>query len=202
MPSSEVPFGSFADRPNQITAARLLVTVACFVALSFDAYAAGLFLFVLAAATDWADGFWARRWGPITKLGRILDPLADKLLVCGVFIYLSAISNSRIASWMAVVVLARELMVTTLRAIVESSGGDFSARWVGKVKMVAQCIAAGVCLLYVSAISGRSELEDSASLALIVDLCVWIAVLLTAYSAVSYTQAALTSLRQENDSGC
>src|ERR671915_469024 len=76
--------------PNQLTIARLVLSVFCFVFLTFDYYLAGLILFVIAAGTDWVDGFWARRYGQITQLGRILDPFADKIIICGTFIYLAA----------------------------------------------------------------------------------------------------------------
>ncbi|QDT68403.1 CDP-diacylglycerol--glycerol-3-phosphate 3-phosphatidyltransferase [Planctomycetes bacterium MalM25] len=197
-PTNDVPLGSLSDVPNQITVTRLVATVACFVCLSLGWYPAGLVLFLLAAATDWADGYWARRWGPITKLGRILDPLADKLLICGVFVYLTTIPDSDVAPWMAVVVLARELLVTTLRAVVEGSGGDFSAVWIGKWKMVAQCIAAAMSLLQVSGLVGMQwpgvwrDWEPGAWT--VVDLAVWLAVALTILSGVTYTRSALRVL--------
>lgn len=202
-PKTPVPLGSLRDVPNQITVARLVATVACFACLSFGWYAAGLMLFLLAAATDWADGYWARRWGPITKLGRILDPLADKLLICGVFVYLAALPDSDVAPWMAVVVLGRELLVTTLRAVVEGAGGDFSAVPIGKWKMVAQCLAAGMSLLQVSGLAGirwpGAWLDWDPSAWTIVDTMVWVAVMLTIVSGVTYTHAAMTALTQVND---
>lgn len=196
--TNDVPLGSLRDAPNQITVARLVATVACFVCLSLDRYGLGLALFLLAAATDWADGYWARRWGPITKLGRILDPLADKLLICGVFVYLATIPDSDVAPWMAVVVLARELLVTTLRAVVEGAGGDFSAVLIGKWKMVAQCVAAGMSLLQVSGLAGMQwpgpwRDWDPAAWT-VVDLFVWLAVALTVLSGFTYTRSAFQML--------
>src|SRR3990172_5683907 len=96
--------------PNQLTVARLVLSIFCFVFLAVDWYLAALVLFVIAAGTDWVDGFWARRYGQITQLGRILDPFADKIIICGTFIFLAAVppvitgrSASEIAAWMAVV---------------------------------------------------------------------------------------------------
>ncbi|MGC3966452.1 MAG: CDP-alcohol phosphatidyltransferase family protein [Pirellulales bacterium] len=91
--------------PNQLTAARLGLSIVLFVAMSFGWYALGFVLFVVAASTDWLDGYFARRWGLVTQLGRILDPFADKLIICGTFIYLAAIPASGITPWMAVVVM-------------------------------------------------------------------------------------------------
>jgi CDP-diacylglycerol--glycerol-3-phosphate 3-phosphatidyltransferase len=191
-----VPLGKLSDPPNAITASRLVVTVACFVFLSLGWYRAALVAFVLAAATDWADGYWARRWGPITRLGRVLDPLADKLLICGVYIYLAAIPDSRIMPWMAVVVLAREFLVTTLRAMVESSGGDFSAVTIGKWKFGLQVIAAAVSLLWVSPWRTAGWPEPNFSFrAGNVDVFVWAMLVVTVISGVTYTRSAIAAMR-------
>ncbi|TWT48729.1 CDP-diacylglycerol--glycerol-3-phosphate 3-phosphatidyltransferase [Botrimarina hoheduenensis] len=192
--NTEPPVGSLADVPNQITVARLVATIACFACLSFGAIAAGLVLFILAAATDWADGYWARRWGPITKLGRVLDPLADKLLICGVFVYLATMPDSDVPPWVAVLVLARELVVTGLRSFVEGAGGDFSAVWLGKAKMAVQCITAGLCLLQSAGLAGMRWpgpwLTWSPQAWTVVDSFVVATVVLTVWSGVTYGIAA------------
>ncbi|MEO1498699.1 MAG: CDP-diacylglycerol--glycerol-3-phosphate 3-phosphatidyltransferase [Planctomycetota bacterium] len=193
-PTPAVPVGSLRDVPNQITVARLVATLACFVCLSLDALIAGFWLFVLAAATDWADGYWARRWGPITRLGRVLDPLADKLLICGLFVFLAAMPGSDVAPWVAVLVLARELVVTGLRAFVEGGGGDFSAVMIGKLKMVAQCVAGGLCLLQAASAAGVAvawlPISWNADALTIVDAAVAVTVVLTVWSGGAYTLAA------------
>src|SRR3989337_112615 len=104
--------------PNQLTIARLVLAVICFGALAAGWYGTALVLFLLAVVTDWIDGYWARRYGQITQLGRILDPFADKIVICGVFIFLAALpptatggSASEITAWMAVVVVGREILV-------------------------------------------------------------------------------------------
>src|SRR6187401_1772012 len=136
--------------PNQLTVARLALSIVCFLFLMFDCYLVALILFAIAAGTDWVDGYWARKYGQITQLGRILDPFADKMIICGTFIYLAAAPQlvdgspaSGVAAWMATLILARELAVTALRSFIENQGGDFSAKWAGKWKMVFQCLAAG-----------------------------------------------------------
>ena len=193
--NSEVPLGKLSDPPNAITASRLVVTVACFVFLTLGWYRAGFVAFVLAAATDWADGYWARRWGPITKLGRVLDPLADKLLICGVYTYLAAIPDSRVLPWMTVLILAREFVVTTLRAFVESSGGDFSAVMIGKWKFMLQVIAAGGSLLYVSPWRTAGWPTQSTLSAGTVDVFIWAMLVVTAISGVTYTRSAIVAMR-------
>ncbi|MEM9185398.1 MAG: CDP-diacylglycerol--glycerol-3-phosphate 3-phosphatidyltransferase [Planctomycetota bacterium] len=187
--SNPLPAGSVWNVPNRLSAARLLLAVACFVALSLEAYAAGLTLFVLAAITDWLDGYWARRFNQITQLGRILDPFADKLLVCGTFIYLAAIPASGVAPWMAVVVMARELLVTALRSFVEQAGGDFSAKWAGKGKMVFQCAA------ILGALVVLMRGEPDGALARANQVVLWAAVALTVYSGWGYASAAARMAR-------
>ena len=122
--------------PNQITASRILLSIALFVALHFQMYFAALVLFLVAASTDWIDGYVARKTGQVTQLGRILDPFADKIVICGAFIFLAAVPDPIIQAWMAVVVVGRELLVTALRGYLEQHGGDFSATMPGKLKVV------------------------------------------------------------------
>ncbi|HMP08194.1 MAG TPA: CDP-alcohol phosphatidyltransferase family protein, partial [Lacipirellulaceae bacterium] len=135
--------------PNAVTVSRLVLEVGIVVLMAPGQYAWSLAAFLVAAGTDWVDGYWARKYGQITQLGRILDPFADKLIVCGTFVFLAAAPQlvdgspaSGVAAWVAVLVLAREMIVTGLRSFVESQGGDFSAKWAGKWKMVFQCAAA------------------------------------------------------------
>ncbi|HEY1190664.1 MAG TPA: CDP-alcohol phosphatidyltransferase family protein, partial [Gemmata sp.] len=101
-----------------------------------------------ATATDWLDGWWARKYGPLTLVGRNLDPLADKVLVCGTFIYLIPVTGAGIDPWMVTVVVCRELLVTGLRGMVEATGKKFGADWFGKLKMGLQCaVLIGVLLI-------------------------------------------------------
>ncbi len=100
----------------------------------------------MAAGTDWLDGYWARKYGQVTTLGRILDPFVDKIIICGTFIFLAAVPDSGVAAWMAVVIVGRELLVTALRSYLEGEGADFSAIMSGKLKMVLQCVAVLVSL--------------------------------------------------------
>ena len=143
--------------PNQLTVARIVLSIVMFVLLPLGWYKTSFALFVITAGTDWLDGYWARRYGQITQLGRVLDPFADKLFICGTFIFLAAVppladgvAPSGIPAWMAVVIAGRELLVTTLRTFVEQQGGDFSAKWVGKWKMALQCLAAGWSMIHLS----------------------------------------------------
>ncbi len=96
--------------PNRITAARLVLSAVLFVLISRGLYWVSFVVFVLAAGTDWFDGWYARRFNLVTKLGRVLDPFCDKILICGTFILLAVAMREfswylRIAGWMAVVLV-------------------------------------------------------------------------------------------------
>ena len=82
--------GPVLNVPNQLTSARLVLAVILFVFLARGYYTTSLILFIIAASTDWIDGYWARKYGQVTVLGRILDPFADKMIICGTFIFLAA----------------------------------------------------------------------------------------------------------------
>lgn len=176
--------------PNQITIVRLVVSVFVFVAIPLGYFHTALLLFLIAAGTDWLDGFIARKYNLVTQLGRILDPFADKILICGVFIFLAAESNSQIAAWMAVVVVGRELLVTALRSFLEQTGADFSAKMAGKLKMVFQCAAVAGSLLLL----GDSSHRFGDWLPWAVIISAWVAVLSTIYSGAGYVISAAKML--------
>jgi CDP-diacylglycerol--glycerol-3-phosphate 3-phosphatidyltransferase len=116
----------------------------------------------------------------VTKLGRILDPFVDKVIICGAMIALCAIPNSAIAPWMATLVVCRELLVTSLRGLVEGKGGDFSAKQLGKWKMVAQCGAIVSVLIELRYASSPIWLHWTSL------TFVWLALLLTVLSGLEY----------------
>jgi len=192
--------------PNQLTVARLVLSIFCFVFLAFDYYFVGLILFVIAAGTDWVDGYWARRYGQITQLGRILDPFADKIIICGTFIYLAAVpptitgrSASEITAWMAVVVVARELLVTAIRSFFEEHGTDFSAKWAGKWKMLLQCLAVAASLArlwYYRYEDGYWDVVPPPWTTWSLRLVVWAAIVMTVYSGWGYVQTALRLVKR------
>lgn len=159
---------------------------------------AAVWLFVLAAVTDALDGYLARKWQVVSVFGRIMDPFADKLLVLGTVVMLATptfeISESGqlvmaagFTGWMAVVILGRELLVTSIRGVFEARGIDFSASFSGKAKMIIQSIAIPGCLL-VAGLYG-SQRPEWASWA--VTLAAWGTTLVTAASAAPYITRAL-----------
>lgn len=132
---------SLRSVPNLLSLSRIPLAVVLFVCVSYDLWPAALAVFGLAALTDWMDGWWARRYGPLSAVGRSLDPLTDKVLVCGAFIYLMAAPGTGVLPWMVTVVVVREVFITGIRGIVEATGAKFGADWFGKLKTVLQCAA-------------------------------------------------------------
>jgi CDP-diacylglycerol---glycerol-3-phosphate 3-phosphatidyltransferase len=104
----------------------------------------GVLILLVAAATDWADGYFARRNAQITTLGILLDPIADKLLICAAFI--SLVDMHLAKAWMVVVIIGRELMIQGLRNIASAEGFTIAASTLGKTKMVLQVCAAAVLI--------------------------------------------------------
>ena len=147
-------------------------------------------LFMYAALSDFVDGWVARRYGQETKLGRVIDPFADKFLICGTMISMLQYEHHLfypmggsvehwpcLASWMVVVVVSREFFVTTIRSVAEASGIEFAADKLGKLKMVAQCTAVSAQL---TMIAGVSTFEWFGF------WFMWITIVLSVTSAIGY----------------
>jgi CDP-diacylglycerol--glycerol-3-phosphate 3-phosphatidyltransferase len=134
--------------PNVLTLTRILlipVFVLLFVVPTPDRSLAAAIVFVIAAITDLLDGYLARRRGQVTKLGRMLDPIADKLLVLSALIVL--VQVDRVGALVAILIIAREVAVTGIRAIAATEGMIISAEVTGKYKMALQVIAIVLLIL-------------------------------------------------------
>lgn len=179
--------------PNVLTAVRFLLSIVVFVLIPLHQYFAAMMVFIIAASTDWIDGWWARKYNQVTKLGRIFDPFVDKIIICGTFIFLAAEwPASGIMPWMAVVVMGREMLVTAIRSEIEGRGGDFSAQFMGKLKMVFQCAAVVTSLLALQHVakSGDAAATLPPWLFWSLHVSVWSAVGTTIYSGGEYIYAA------------
>ena len=134
--------------PNLITGIRffLAAILACLLLLEQTTWMAFLswLVFVIAAGTDWIDGYFARRYKSETILGQLMDPLADKVLVATALIML--VPLNRLPAWLALVILCRELIITGLRGIAASSGIVVAASGLGKIKSVIQYIGLGTLI--------------------------------------------------------
>ena len=160
--------------PNTLTLLRILLVPVVVVALldetpNGDAIAAGVF--GLAALTDGLDGWIARSRGSITNFGKLMDPLADKLLVTAALV--SLVSLGRLEAWIAMVIIAREFAVTGLRSVAAEQGVVIQASWLGKLKTALQ-IAAIIALIATNPTP------------LGVDILVYVALAVTVISGVDY----------------
>lgn len=182
--------------PNQITMVRLVLSLILFATIPLGWYWVSLIIFIVAASTDWLDGWYARKYGLVTQLGRMLDPFCDKLIICGTYICLveSTIAFpwwARVSACVTVIVIGRELLVTALRSFVESQGGDFSAKMAGKIKMVLQCIVVAIALL-ISAIYKHHEINQIPPIAFVsLGIFIWLMVISTIQSGAGYVIAAV-----------
>lgn len=217
-PNPQVPTKWQRRTPNLLTMLRLLLTAAFVIVMrsfhlygevpSFSLLPIAAAIFVVAAITDALDGYLARRWNAVSPFGRIMDPFADKVLVLGALIMLGsytfdggivtdfsgvlefevALAMFGFAPWMVVVILARELLVTSIRGVYEARGVDFSAGLAGKLKMILQSIAVPLVLIlaYLCLIGQISEWVYlwNALFALLVTL-------VTIWSAVPYVNRAV-----------
>ena len=188
----DVPAAKVFNIPNQLTAARFVLAILVFVLIVYERYFGAMIVFVIAASTDWIDGYWARRFNQVTKLGRMFDPFVDKIIICGTFILLGAKEGSGIAAWMAVVVVGRDMLVTALRSFIEQSGGDFSANIAGKLKMVFQCSAVVVSLWVLK----TGQVETAAWLHWTLFGLAWLAVLSTIQSGLGYVLASVKFFKE------
>ncbi len=172
---------SIFNVPNLLSLSRIL-SVPVFILLMLEpsplrALIAGI-VFSLASATDWLDGYLARKWGQVTKMGKLLDPIADKILIMAALVILVEIRSDIVHAWIAIVIIGREFAVTGLRAIASSEGIIIPAESVGKYKVGAQITAVLCLLLDYYMIS--DWLRNLGAVAL------WVAMILSVYSAIKY----------------
>ena len=180
--------------PNSITLCRLVLTAIFCVAASAEGvvgYSIALGAFVLGAISDWLDGYLARKLNLVTSLGKLLDPLADKILVCSGFVYLSA--KGLCPVWVTALILCREFLVTGIRQIAVEKGTVIAADGLGKWKTTFQLVFIITALVYLTFervapsnafISTVQYLSDPAHW--LIQGSLWAAVALTVISGWSY----------------
>jgi CDP-diacylglycerol--glycerol-3-phosphate 3-phosphatidyltransferase len=165
--------------PNILTSIRILLVPILVVVLltKFDGKEfVGLGLFLLAALTDFLDGYFARRWNLVSRFGQLLDPAADKILVAAAFVSLVELDSRVTPSWMVVAILAREFAVNALRSHAAAEQIVIPAGLSGKIKTGAQIVAISLLIIY-------NKLGEFSHLA---PISLWVAMLVTLYSGFEY----------------
>lgn len=175
--------------PNKLTVGRFVLTgvfLVVFFARARFADSIALFIFVLASVTDYWDGEIARRRNLITDFGKLMDPLADKILVCSAFI--AFVEGGIIPAWMTVVIVARELAITGLRMLAASKNKVLAAERYGKHKTISQMVAIIAILVmksYPEWGKWSSPIFDG-WLPKFAVACMWLSVFLTGFSGCLY----------------
>ena len=203
--------------PNLLTTSRLVLAGVFFALLSFYQYEGrgasspnllnvAFIVYCIALATDFLDGYLARRWNVEGAFGRVVDPFVDKVLVIGSFIFFAGknfiipgatpgnvvYTITGVAPWMVVVILARELLVTSFRGLGEGAGQNFGAAFSGKVKMTFQSATILVILVYVNYFARLRDVSNSELyFRYFRNFCVWGTVAVTVLSGLAYVQRAL-----------
>lgn len=196
--------------PNQITTGRLLLSVVflCLLAtFEYSRRAAQLWmldlafvLFIVCALSDILDGYLARRHNQVTSFGRILDPFADKILVCGAFVLLlgrgyideDGQNAAGLSAWMVVIIVARELLVSGLRGFSESSGNPFGANYWGKAKMLVQSVTVPIIVISVGRLRGTEWIVPLRT------FMIWLTLAITLLSVGSYLMASRGALMEQS----
>jgi len=191
--------------PNQLTAARLVLAVVLFGFIAFGGWLWCLVVFALAVVTDALDGYLARRQGLTSTLGRNLDPLVDKVLICGAYIFLlphgmaagAGLKEAWLQPWMVTLIVSRELIITSLRSFLENQGVTFGADWLGKIKMILQCAAlfSIFIALYALTLELPGALHQFFVLARIA--LIWAMLIATALSGLQYLWRAASLLKTD-----
>ena len=213
----------FRHVPNLLTGSRLLLAIAFFVMLSFYQYEGrgdlpdhwllhwAFLTYAVALFTDFLDGYLARKWKIESGFGRIVDPFVDKVLVLGSFIFFAGKNFivhvdgqpqhvvrtiTGVAPGIVVILLARELLITSLRSSSEGGGKNFGAAFSGKVKMVFQSFTILAILLYVNYFDWlHAHAEPYATY--LRDFGIWGTVAITVFSGLLYIQRAMAMYREK-----
>jgi CDP-diacylglycerol--glycerol-3-phosphate 3-phosphatidyltransferase len=219
----------FRHVPNALTGSRLLLAAVFFSMLAYYQYEGrgdpwflniAFVIYVIALVTDFLDGYLARRWKVEGAFGRVVDPFVDKVLVLGSFIFFAGKNFiipetvhpglaqpmvvrtlTGVAPGIVVILLARELLVTSLRGASEGEGHNFGAAFSGKLKMGFQSATILVILTYVNYRATLERIGYEHPAKILRDVCIWATVAITIVSGLLYVQRAAALFRQSRSEG-
>ena len=169
------------NTPNKLTLLRILM-VPLFIWFLYTGFnALAIVVFVLASFTDYLDGYLARKHGLVTTFGKLMDPLADKILTISALVCFLELDVRFLSAWMVVIIIARELIVTGIRLIALDENKVIAASWWGKSKTVSQMVAIIVLML-------DRIVKLDIGMVSITGIAVWVMVVLTVYSGFDYVK--------------
>jgi CDP-diacylglycerol--glycerol-3-phosphate 3-phosphatidyltransferase len=203
--------------PNAITLLRILIAGSFFAVLGGYRFPdhgilwgnVAIVLFAFAATTDFVDGYLARKWDVVSMFGRLMDPFCDKVLILGTFIYFAGprfsvetwVESEKVLTmatgiypWMVVIIIARELLVTSIRSVLESMGHSCGAKWSGKFKMIFQSLVLPLILLLVV----NFQPDQHAGVMFTINLLAWLLLIITVWSGLPYLTGLLAVLRKQS----
>ena len=157
--------------PNKLTVARVIAVPFFILAFMTNHFLIAFVIFILASLTDMLDGKIARKYNLVTNFGKIMDPLADKILVYSAFCLL--ITTGAVPAWMLIIILAREFTISGMRMVAAAEGIVIAAGLTGKIKTVLQMIAVPLLLLV-----GPFEL--------LANIFLWASLIMTVWSGIEY----------------
>ncbi|XVG95088.1 CDP-diacylglycerol--glycerol-3-phosphate 3-phosphatidyltransferase [Eubacteriales bacterium KG127] len=167
--------------PNKLTISRVILVPVFILFYTFELYLPALVVFVVASFTDYLDGYLARKHNLVSNFGKIMDPLADKVLVYSAFALL--LESGLMPAWMLIIILTREFTVAGMRTVAAAEGVVIAAALSGKIKTVLQMIAVPLLLL-VPVFSQGTTLHSWISI--VANLFLWLSLIMTVYSGIEY----------------
>jgi len=217
----------FRHVPNLLTGLRLVLALVFFCMLAYFQYEGrgdpwflntAFTIYLVALVTDFLDGYLARKWHVEGAFGRVVDPFADKILVLGSFIFFAGKNFiipeveghgphshmvvktiTGVAPGMVILLLGRELLVTSLRGLSESAGQSFGAVWAGKFKMGFQSGTILIILVYITFRATLLEHQWELPVRILRDVGIWGTIVITLYSGLTYVQKAVSLFRQHGE---
>ncbi len=177
--------------PNKLTVARVIAVPFFVVLYVYGEFLWAFIIFLLASVTDWLDGMIARKYNLVSNFGKIMDPLADKVLVYAAFCLM--VEDATIPAWMLIVILSREFAVSGMRTVAASGGIVIAAGTSGKIKTILQMIAVPLLLMQPITvdIEGVSSIINAAAA-----IFLWSSLIMTVYSGIEYIAQNIKVFKQ------
>ncbi len=170
--------------PNKLTLGRVICVPFFILCYLKGWFIPALVIFIAASFTDMLDGKIARKYNLVTNFGKIMDPLADKILVYSAFCLM--IGDGTMADWMLIIILAREFTIAGMRTVAASQGNVIAAAMSGKIKTVLQMCAVPLLMLANAVLAMKGQAALGRNIMIFAQLVLWASLVMTVYSGVEY----------------